>query len=133
MCWWWVFTFRCNCVWIFWFATKNVIFFRNSKNEFQWTTKHVFWQDFSLHMWPTPQAKHFEPIEHFFCQMVKKKGPSPCNPFLQILKILKFLYNLVFHQVHIMNMYIHRRGHVFVVKNVWNQLYEFMHSFWFLY
>jgi len=27
-----------------------------------------------------------------------------------------------FHQVHSMNMYFHRRGHVFLVKKIWNQL-----------
>jgi len=48
---------------------------------------------------------------------LKKKSFS-LQPFLQNLKTLKFLYNLVFHQVHIMNIYFHRRGHVFVVKNV---------------
>jgi len=30
-----------------------------------------------------------------------------------------------------MNMYFHRRGHVFIIQKVWNQLYDFMHSFWF--
>jgi len=33
---------------------------------FHWTTKHVFWQDYFLHMWPASKAKHFEPIEHKF-------------------------------------------------------------------
>jgi len=28
-----------------------------------------------------------------------------------------------------MNMYFHRRGHVFVVQKIWNQLYDFMPSF----
>jgi hypothetical protein len=31
---------------------------------------------------------------------------------------LKFLNDLVFHQVHPMNMYFHRRGHVFVVQKI---------------
>jgi hypothetical protein len=30
-----------------------------------------------------------------------------------------------------MNMYFHRKGHVFVAQKIWNQLYNFMHSFWF--
>jgi hypothetical protein len=33
---------------------------------------------------------------------------------------------------HAMNMYFHRRGHSFVVQKTWNQLYDFMHSFWLL-
>ncbi len=33
------------------------------------------------------------------------------QPFL-----LKILHDLVFHQVHPLNMYFHRRGHVFVVQ-----------------
>jgi len=39
------------------------------------------------------------------------------------------LFCLVFHQVHPMNMYFYKRGHVFVVQKVWNQLYDFMYSF----
>jgi hypothetical protein len=31
-----------------------------------------------------------------------------------------------------MNMYFHKRGHVFVVPKNWNQLYDFMPSFWLL-
>ncbi len=42
----------------------------------------------------------------------------PCNPFIQNFKTLKFLNDLVFHQVHPMNMYFHRRGHVFVVQKI---------------
>jgi hypothetical protein len=30
---------------------------------------------------------------------------------------LTFLYDLVFHQVHPMNMYFHKKGHVFVKYN----------------
>jgi hypothetical protein len=33
----------------------------------------------------------------------------PCSPFLQNFKTFKFLNNLIFHQVHPMNMYFHRR------------------------
>jgi hypothetical protein len=56
------------------------------------------------------------PLNIIFYQMVKKMNPLPCNPFLQNLKTLKFLYDLIFHQVHPMNMYFHRRGHVFIVQ-----------------
>jgi hypothetical protein len=38
--------------------------------------------------------------------------------FFQNFKTLKFLYDLVFHQVHSMNMHFHRRGHVFFVKKI---------------
>ncbi len=48
-------------------------------------------------------------------------------------KLLKEIYNLIFHQVHFMNMYFHRKGHIFIVQIVWNQLYDFMHSFLFLF
>jgi hypothetical protein len=54
-------------------------------------------------------------------------SPLPYSPFLQNLKTSKFLYDLVFHQVHPMNMYFHRRGHGFVVQNFLNQLYDTMH------
>jgi len=43
-----------------------------------------------------------------------------------------FLYDLVFHQIHPMNKYFHREGHVFVVQKIWNQLYDVMPSFLFL-
>jgi hypothetical protein len=112
---WWVVTFIHNCVWIFWFVTRNAKILKNSKNEFQWTTKHDFWQDFFLHMRPASQARHLKPIENNVFVKWLKKSPFPYSVFLQILKTLKFLYNLVFYQVHIMNIYFHRRGHVFIV------------------
>jgi hypothetical protein len=56
-------------------------------------------------------------------------NPLPYSLFFQTLKALKFLYDLVFHQVHPMNMYFHRRGHVFIVQIFLNQLYDFMPSF----
>jgi hypothetical protein len=31
-----------------------------------------------------------------------------------------------------MNMYFHRRGHIFVIQKNWNQLYDFMPLFWIL-
>jgi hypothetical protein len=132
MWWWWIFTFIHNYAWIFWFIARNAKIPWNSQNEFQWTTKHVFCKDYFLYMWPTPQVGDFEPIEHnFFIKWLRKSVL-----FLAALsfkfKTLKFLYNLVFHQVHLMNMYFHRRGHVFVVQKVWDQLYDFMHSFLFL-
>jgi hypothetical protein len=51
------------------------------------------------------------------------------QPFPSKFKTLKFLHDLVFHQVHPMTMYFYRRGHVFVVQKVCNQLYDFMISF----
>jgi hypothetical protein len=50
--------------------------------------------------------------------MVKKMSPLPCNLFVQNFKTLNFLNDLVFHQVHPMNMSFHRRGHVFVVQEI---------------
>jgi hypothetical protein len=111
-----VFTFIDNCVWIFWFITKNIENPKKIQNKFQQITKHVFWQDNILHMWLAPKARHFEPIEHnYFCQMVKILNPLLCNPFFQNFKTLKFVW-LGFHQVHPMNIYFHKWGHVFVVQ-----------------
>jgi len=59
-----------------------------------------------------------------------KMSPLSCSFFLQNFKTSKFLNDLVFHQVHPMNMYFHRKRHVFVVQKIWNQLYDFMPSFW---
>jgi len=63
------------------------------------------------------------PLNNLFCQMVKK-WILWFVPFPSKFKTLKFLYDLVFHQVHLMNMYFHKRGHVFVVQFFWNQLYD---------
>jgi hypothetical protein len=73
------------------------------------------------------------PSNIFFYQMVKKMSLLPCNLFLQNFKTLKFLYDLIFYQVHPMNMYSHRKGHDFVVYIFWNQLYDSMHSFDFIF
>jgi hypothetical protein len=74
---------------------------------------------FPTHVTCTFKVRHFEPIEHnFFIKWFKKMSPLPCNPLLQIFKILTFLYDLVYHQVHPMNMYFHKRGHVFIVQKV---------------
>jgi len=52
----------------------------------------------------------------FFIKWFKKMSPLPCSHFFKNLKNLKFLIDLVFHQVHPMNMYFHKRGHVFVIE-----------------
>jgi hypothetical protein len=129
MCYWWFFTFIHNCVGIFGFIAKNVKSFKKSQNEFQWITKHVFWQVYFLHMWFASKVRHFEPNEHNFLSMVKKMRPLPCSLFVQNFKILKFLNDSVFLQVHLMNMYFNRTRHAFIVQFFWNQLYDFMHSF----
>ncbi len=41
--------------------------------------------------------------------------PLPFGPFFKNFKILTVLYDMVFHQVHPMNMYFHKRQHAFVV------------------
>jgi hypothetical protein len=48
-----------------------------------------------------PKAKHFEPIEYLFFQMVKKMNILYNNVFFQNFKTLKFLYDLIFHYVHL--------------------------------
>jgi hypothetical protein len=51
--------------------------------------------------------------------MVKKMSLFSLQPFLSNFQnILNFLYNLIFHQVHLMNMYFHRKEHIFVVKKL---------------
>jgi hypothetical protein len=57
----------------FLFIVRNIKNPRKSQNRFQWITKHVFWQDYFLHIWYARKAKHFEPIEHnCFVQWLKK-------------------------------------------------------------
>jgi hypothetical protein len=133
MWWWWVFTFIHNCAWIFWFIAKNIETPKNSQNEFQWITKHVSWQDYFLHMWPTPKLDILNLLNIiFFVKWFKKWIFFLVTLSFKISKLLKFFYDLVFHQVHFMKKYFHRKGHVFIVQKIWNQLYEFMHSFLFL-
>jgi len=73
------------------------------------------------------------PLKLFFYLIIEKMNPLPYNPFLQNFNILKFLYDLVFHQLHPMNMHFYRRGHVFVVQEIWSQLYDFMYFVWLLF
>jgi hypothetical protein len=47
----------------------------------------------------------------FFAKWLKNEYFT-FSPFLQNFKTFNFLYNLIFHQVHPMNMYFHKRGHV---------------------
>jgi hypothetical protein len=49
--------------------------------------------------------------------MVIKMNLLPYSHFFQNFKTLTFLYDLIFHQVHPMNMYFHKKGHVFVKYN----------------
>jgi hypothetical protein len=59
---------------------------------------------------------NLNPLNIIFYQMVKKMNPLPRNPISQNFKTLKFLFDLIFYQVHPMNMYFHRRGHFFVLQ-----------------
>jgi hypothetical protein len=43
---------------------------KKSQNEFQWTTKHVFWQDYFVHMWLDPKLNFLNPLNIIFGQMV---------------------------------------------------------------
>jgi hypothetical protein len=45
-------------------------------------------------------------------------NPLPCNPFFQSFKTLKLLHDLVFHEVHLMNMYFNRRRHILLYKKL---------------
>jgi hypothetical protein len=55
---------------------------------------------------------------------------NPLNIFFLSNVFLKFLNDLVFHQIHPMNMYFDRKGQIFFVQNFLNQLYDFIPSFW---
>ncbi len=67
-----------------------------------------------MHMWSTPKAEHFEPIEHMFLPNGLKNEYFALQPSPSKFQDLKFLYDLIFHQIHPMNMYFHKRGYVFV-------------------
>jgi hypothetical protein len=106
-----------NCVWIFWFNARNIENIFKSQNEFQWTIKHVFWQNYFLHMWPTSKAIHFEPIEHnFFIKWLKKWVFCLAILSFKISRLQKICLIWVFHQVHPMNICFHRRGMLLLYK-----------------
>jgi hypothetical protein len=58
------------------------------------------------------------PLYIFFYQMGFKMNPLPYNPFFQNFKSLKILNDLIFHQIHPMNMYFHRRGMFSLYKKI---------------
>ncbi len=60
--------------------------------------------------------------------MVKKGNRFPCNPFLQNFNYLELKCDLIFHQLHPINMYLHRRKHIFVEQKDRNQLHDLIHS-----
>jgi hypothetical protein len=62
------------------------------------------------------------PLNIIFLSNGFKHESFAFNLFLQNFKTLKFLYDLIFHQVH-------RKGHAFVVQKIENQLYDLMNSF----
>jgi hypothetical protein len=131
MWWWWVFTFIHNCVWMFWFITRNVKIPKNSQNEFQWTTKHFFGKIISctcdLHL----KLNILNPLNKCFWSNGFLNESFSLQPFLSKFQGFKIFVNFFFHQVHLMNMYFHRSRHIFVLQKVWNQLYDFIHSFLF--
>jgi hypothetical protein len=57
------------------------------------------------------------PLNIIFWSNGFKMNSLTCKTFLQNFTTLTFLYDLVSHEVHPMNMYFHERGHVFVVQN----------------
>jgi hypothetical protein len=128
MWWWWVFTFmHINCVSIFWFIARNIENPKMSFNGQPNISKIISCT--CLHL----KLDILNPLNIIFCQIIKKVNLLPWSFLFQNFKTLKILYDLVFHQVHPMNIYFHRRGHIVVVQKVWYQLYDFMHSFWFLF
>jgi len=113
---WWVFTFIHNCVWIFWFIAKKIEIPQISKNgEPNMFFGKIFSCTCDLHL----KLNIVTPLNTIVLWNGLKKNPFPYSPFLQNLKTLNFLYNLVFHQVHIMNIYFHKRGHF-----LWDKKFE---------
>jgi hypothetical protein len=130
MWWWWVFTFIHNCAWIFWFIARNE---KIPKMSFSGQLNMFFGKIISCTCDLNFKLDILILLNINFWSNGLKMNPLPYNLFLQNFKTLKFLYNLIFDQVHLMNMYFHRRGHGFVAHKIWNHLYDFMHSFWFLF
>jgi hypothetical protein len=81
---------------------------KNLKMSFNGQANMFILHVYFLDMWLASKVRHFEPIEHnFFIKWFLKMCLLPCNPFFQNFKTLKFMNDLVFHQVHPMNTYFH--------------------------
>jgi len=70
------------------FTTINAKSLKRSQNGFQWTTKHVFWQDYFLHMWPARKARHFE--HNFFVKWLRYWVFFFVTLFFKISRLWKF-------------------------------------------
>jgi hypothetical protein len=107
---WWVFTTIHNCVSIFWFTTRKT---KNPKMNFNGQPNMFFVKIIYCACDLLLKLDILNLLNILFCQMVRKMNLLPCSPFFQNFKTLKFLYDLVFHQVHLMNMYFHKNGYAF--------------------
>jgi hypothetical protein len=127
----WFLTCIHNCVSIFWFIVKNEKNAKNPKMIFNGQTKHVFWQDYFMHMWLAPKARHFEPIEHHcFAKWLKKWIHCLMALSFKISRFWNFCMIWVFIKFTQWTCIFIRKRHVFVVQKVWNQLNDSIHSFW---
>jgi len=57
------------------------------------------------------------------------KESFPLQPFASKFQNFEIFMWFFFHQIDIMNMYLHKGKHVLLTSNVWNQWHHFMHSF----
>jgi hypothetical protein len=63
-----------------------------------------------------PKAKHFDLIEHNSLRNIFLNESFALQLFFSKFQDFAILYDLDFHQVHLVNVYFHKKGHVFIVQ-----------------
>jgi len=87
------------------------------QNELLWTTKHVFLHDYFLHIWHVLGAKFFEFNAYKqLANWYKKLIFSLATIWLKISSLSNF--DMIFFQVHPMNMYLLKNKHVFLAQQI---------------
>jgi len=89
-----------------------------------------FWHVYFLHIGLASKARHLEPIEHNSFIKWFKKWMFCFTTLLSKFQHFENFEWFGFSSSSSKNMYLHRRGHVFVVQKNWKELYDFMFSFW---
>jgi len=123
---WWFFICIHNCVSIFWFIARNIKISKNLKLSFNGQPNILFSKIIcytcDLHL-----KLNILNLSNIMFSPNGKKNES----FALQLFSLNFWYDLDFHQIHQMNMYFHKKEHVFVVQknlkfNVWLYAFHFI-------
>jgi hypothetical protein len=73
-------------------------------------------------------ATNSKPNEYNKSTKWQNKNHFPCSPFRMDIIVSKFLYCILFHQMHYMKNSKHKCMHNLFMKENWNQLHCLIHS-----